>query len=149
MKRSTAFVILSFAVALNGFGDSARSRAVSVALAHIDAWSHHNYQAARKSLAADVHVVAMRTQAGMATTDTIGADKYMEGLTRFAQGVVPGSAHVIKSIGDDRNALILLTVKAAFGPGAPKVTVTTARMYLLDEEGKIKVEHVIFYTTPD
>jgi hypothetical protein len=40
----------------------------------------------------------------------------------------------------------MLTVKAAFGPNGAKVTVPAARLYLLDENKKIKVEQVIFFT---
>jgi len=81
----------------------------------------------------------------MAPTDTIGADAYMDGLKKFANGVEPGSARVIASIGDERNALLMLTVQAAIGPNGAKVTVPAARLYLLDEDKKVKVEQVIFF----
>ena len=55
---------------------------------------------------------------------------------------------MIQSVGDDHNALILLTVKVSFGPSAPLMTLTAARLYLLDENNKIKVEQVVFYTSP-
>ena len=42
------------------------------------------------------------------------------GLIQFARAVVPGSARIIAGTGDDRNALIMLTVEADFGAG--KVT---------------------------
>jgi hypothetical protein len=63
------------------------------------------------------------------------------------QAVVPGSAHMIASIGDERNALLMLTVEADLGAG--KATLPAARLYLLDENGKIKTEQVIFYAAPD
>ena len=66
---------------------------------------------------------------------------------QFAQGVVPGSARVIASVGDDRNALLLLTVQADLGGG--KVTLPAARLYLLDEHGKIANEQVVFYAGSD
>jgi hypothetical protein len=69
------------------------------------------------------------------------------GLTQFAQGVVPGSLRVLASTGDERNALLMLTVQADFGAG--KVTLPGARLYLLDENDKIKTEHVIFYAAQD
>jgi len=128
---------------------SAESHAVAVARAHVEAWSNHDWDKARKSLAADVRVTATTTLPTMAATDLTGVDNYMEGLKKFAQAVVPGSARVIESIGDDRNALIMLTVKAVFGPGAPEMTVPAARLYALDEEGKIKVEQVIFYAASE
>jgi hypothetical protein len=124
------------------------SSAVSVARAHVEAWSNHNFETARKSLAEDVHVTVTTTQPIMPNTDTVGVDKYMEGLVKFAQAVEPGSARVIGSIGDEHNALLMLTVKASFGPG-PKLTLPAARLYLLDENRKIKAEQVIFYAAQD
>jgi hypothetical protein len=76
-------------------------------------------------------------------TDLTGADDYMVGLTQFAQAVVPGSLRILSSTGDDRNALLMLTVDADFGGG--KATLPGARLYLLDDNSKIKTEHVIFY----
>jgi hypothetical protein len=67
----------------------------------------------------------------------------MIGLTQFAQAVVPGSLRVIGSAGDERNALLMLTVEADFGAG--KATLPGARLYLIDENNKIKTEQVIFY----
>src|SRR5262249_47490029 len=125
------------------------STAVSVARAHVEAWSHHDWEKARKSLAADGHVTVTTPPPVMAPTDTIGSDQYMEGLKKFAQGIVPGSVQVISSLGDERNALLMLTVKAAFAPGAPPVTLPAARLYLLDEDNKIKVEQVVFFAAPE
>jgi len=53
---------------------------------------------------------------------------------------------VIASVGDEHNALLMVTVKAAFGPGAPTVTVPAARLCLVDENQKIKAEQVVFVT---
>jgi hypothetical protein len=75
-----------------------------------------------------------------------GVGPYMEGLTHFAQTVVPGSAQVIASTGDDRNALLLLTVEADFGGGT--MILPAARLYLLDDDNKIKAEQVIFFGSP-
>jgi len=86
-------------------------QAVTVARAHVEAWTHHDYD--------------------------------MTGLIQFAQAVVPGSARIIASTGDDRNALIMLTVQADFGTG--QVTLPGSRLYLLDDDSKIKSEHVVFY----
>src|SRR5919201_6205760 len=104
------------------------SPAVAVARAHAEAWSNHDWEGARRSLAPDVHVQATSTQPMMAPTDLTGIDDYMDGLVKFAQAVVPGSARVIASLGDERNSLILLTVKAAFGPGGAVVTLPAARL---------------------
>ena len=119
------------------------SPAVAVARAHVEAWSNHDFDAARSSLAADVKVTATTTMPIMPATDLSGADDYMVGLTQFAQAVVPGSLRVIASSGDERNALLMLTVEADLPVG--RMTLPGARLYLLDEAGKIKVEQVIFY----
>jgi hypothetical protein len=76
-------------------------------------------------------------------TDLTGADDYMAGLTQFAQAVVPGSARVVASLGDEHNALLMLTIEADLGAGT--ATLPGARLYLLDENQKIKTEQVIFY----
>ena len=89
----------------------------------------------------------MTTQPIMPATDLAGADDYMIGLTKFAQAIVPGSLRVIATVGDERNALLMLTVEADFGAG--KATLPGARLYLLDEDGKIKTEQVLFYAAQD
>ena len=119
------------------------SPAVAIARAHVEAWSNHDFDAARNRLAPDVKVTATTTQPIMPDTTLVGVDNYMHGLIQFAQGVVPGSARVIASVGDERNALLTLTVEADLG--GRKVTLPTARLYLLDDDEKIKVEQVIFY----
>ena len=123
------------------------SPAVAVARAHVAAWSNHDVDTARDSLAADVRVTSTTTQPIMKDVNLAGIDDYMTGLTQFARGVVPGSAHIIASVGDERNALLMLTVEADLGAG--KATLPGARLYLLDENNKIKAEQVIFYAAPD
>jgi hypothetical protein len=125
---------------------SSDSPAVAIARAHVAAWSNHDYDTARAALAPDVTVDSTTTQPIMAPVHLRGAGPYMEGLIHFAQTVVPGGAQVVASAGDERNALLTLTVEADFGGG--KVTLSTARMYLLDDDGKIKAEQVIFFATP-
>jgi hypothetical protein len=100
-------------------------------------------------LAPDVHVTATTTQPIMEATDLTGVDDYMSGLITFAQAVEPGSARVVASVGDERNSLILLTVRAAFDPSGAKVTLPAARLALLDENHKIKDEKVVFFAIPD
>ena len=117
--------------------------AVAIARAHVEAWSNHDFDAARSALAPDVKVTAATTQPVMPPTDLTGAEDYMTGLTQFAHGVVPGSLHILAATGDDRNALLMLTVQADFGAGT--ATLPGARLYLLDDKDKIKTEHVIFY----
>ena len=125
------------------------SLAVALARALAEAWSHHDWDTARKMLAPDVHVTATSTQPIMNPTDLTGIDDYMDGLIKFAQAVEPGSARVIGSCGDERNSLILLTVRAAFGPDGEKVTLPAARLALFDENQKLQQEQVIFFVVPD
>jgi hypothetical protein len=120
------------------------SPAVAVASAHVRAWGNHDWDASRKFLAEDVHLTVSTTQPIMAATDTTGADIYMEGLIKFAQSILPESVVVTDSIGDEHNALLMVTVKTAIMPGKPPVTLPGARLYQIDEKGKIKAERVIF-----
>jgi len=121
-----------------------RSRAVEVALAHIEAWNHRNYEEAKNRLAEDVHSTVTTTQPTMPGTDTVGVDKYMLGLKKFSEIVVPGSVRIMASSGDDRNALIMVEMKVAMGPGAPHVPLVGGRLYSIDEASKIRAEQVIF-----
>src|SRR5271165_5169539 len=123
------------------------SPAVTIARAHVEAWTNHDFDTAREGLAPDVRVTAITTQPMPPATDLTGADDYMIGLRQFARAVVPGSLQVIASVGDDRNALLMLTVDVDFGAG--KTTLPGARLYLLDEKQQIKKEHVIFYAAQD
>ena len=80
----------------------------------------------------------------MVATDTTGADIYMDGLIKFAQTILPESVNVTDSIGDEHNALLMVTVKTAMISGQPPVTLTGAQLYSIDENSKIKSEKVIF-----
>jgi hypothetical protein len=82
----------------------------------------------------------------MPTTDTTGIEDYMHGLIAFAGAVTPGSARVLASVGDERNALLMLTVEADFGAGP--VTLPAARLYLFDEDDKVQAEQIVFFTVP-
>ena len=121
------------------------SPAVAVARAHVEAWSNHDFDAARARLADAVKVDVTSTNGTMPETRSTGIDDYMNGLTAFGQAVVPGSARVIASIGDERNALLMVSVKATFGPDSPELTLPAARLYLLDEDARIEAEQVIFF----
>ena len=112
--------------------------AVAVARAHIEAWSHHDWAKTRELLAANVHAVVTGTQRD--TAEFTGIDNYMERKKKGAQLVEPGSAQVISVIGDERNALILATMRIALGLGGSMVTMARAILYLLDENKKIKEE---------
>jgi hypothetical protein len=120
--------------------------AVAVARAHVGAWSNHDYDTARESLADDVTVIARTTLPIMPPVDLSGVDAYMDGLKQFAQTVVPGSARIIASLGDDHNALLTLTVEADLG-GA-RMTLPGSRLYLINADGKIQSEQVIFFAYP-
>jgi hypothetical protein len=114
------------------------STAITIARAHIDAWSHHDWGKTREMLASNVHALVTGTQRD--TVDFTGIDNYMERKKRGALLVEPGSAQVISAIGDERNALILATMRIALGPGGSMVTMARACLYLLDENKKIKEE---------
>jgi hypothetical protein len=115
----------------------------------VEAWSNHDFDAARSGLAADVTVTATSTNPDLPDTKLTGIDHYLRGLIEFAQLVVPGSARVLATLGDERNALLLLTVQTAGGPLGAQMTLPAARLYLLDHNDKSKVEQVIFYAVPD
>ncbi len=114
------------------------STAITIARAHIDAWSHHDWGKTREMLAPNVHALVTGTQRD--TAEFTGIDNYMERKKRGAQLVEPGSAQVISAIGDERNALILATMRIALGTGGSMVTMARACLYLLDENKKIKEE---------
>jgi hypothetical protein len=122
------------------------SPAVAIALAHVEAWSKHDYDTARAALAADVQVDSTTTLPIMEPVHLTGVDAYMQGLTYFAQTVVAGSAKVLAATGDERNALLTLTVEADLG--GTVMILPGARLYLIDDNGKIKAEQVIFYAAP-
>lgn len=120
-------------------------RAVAAARAHVQAWGRRDWEAVRNGLAPDVHVVVTSTQPMFGSTDLTGIDSYMDGLKKFAEAVVPGSPRITATIGDENSALLMVTVKAPFGPNGQIVTSPEARLYLLDENGKIKSERVLFF----
>jgi len=70
------------------------SAAIAIARAHVEAWSNHDFDTARGMLAPDVHITATSSNPALPHTDLTGADNYMEGLTAYAQPVVPGSVKV-------------------------------------------------------
>lgn len=47
---------------------------------------------------------------------------------------------MISAIGDERNALILATMRIGMGPGGTMVNMGSACLYLLDEDKRIKEE---------
>src|SRR5262245_39451569 len=125
------------------------STAVDVARAHVEAWDKHDYDAARARLANDVHVLTSTVEPTWPRVDTTGADVYMDGLVQFAQAVLPGTTAVTSAIGDDSRALLHVSSRVKFGPDAPELTVYQSRLYLLDEDRKIKDEQVVFLLLSD
>jgi hypothetical protein len=125
---------------------TANSKAVELAIAHCEAWSHQDWDASRKALADDVTVLSTTTMPGAPRTDTKGADDYMVGLEFFATPIVPDSLKVHWADGDDRNALLHVSVDID-GPPFGRMTVHGARLYLFDDNDKLKDEHVVFFGT--
>jgi len=121
------------------------SAAVAAARAHVEAWAKRDYDAAREALADDVRVTAVAADPSFPKTDLNGVEAYMQGLIQYADGIVPGSVEVVEAVGDDRQALLTVHAKAKFGPDAPEMDAPAARMYVFDENGKIKIEHVLFF----
>lgn len=113
------------------------STAVTIARAHINAWSHQDWEKTRELVAPNVHVVATSTQSTLPGGEASGIDDYMERLIKTVQFIEPGSVQVISAIGDARNALVLETLRIALGPGGTMVTLARASLYLLDENNKI------------
>lgn len=122
--------------------------AIGVARAHIDAWSHHDWDKTRELLAPDVHAWVTSTQANFGTPELTGVDAYMEPKIRAAQLIEPGSVREIAAIGDERNALMLVTFRIGLGPGRTMVTMARSCLYLVDENEKIKEERDAFYVLP-
>ena len=124
-------------------GTKTESRAVALARAHLEAWTNHDFDTARGNLAKDVQFFSP-------AANLVGIDEYMDaprGLTQFAKQVVPGSLRTIAAIGDERNALIMYEVSTEGGPIGSKVF-PSAQTWLLDDNGKIKVERIISYAVP-
>jgi len=119
------------------------SPAVALAIAHLEAWTNQDFETVRGNLAEDVSFFSP-------AANLTGIDEYMDaprGLTQFARQVVPGSLRVIAKMGDERNALIMYEVSTAGGPIGSKVF-PSAQTWLLDDNGKIKVERIISYVAP-
>jgi hypothetical protein len=121
-------------------GTKTESRAVALARSHLEAWTNHDLDTVRGNLAEDVQFFSP-------AANLVGIDEYMNaprGLTQFARQVVPGSLRVIAATGDDRNALIMYEVSTEGGPIGSKVF-PSAQTWLLDDDGKIKVERIVSY----
>src|SRR5262245_26511075 len=104
------------------------SAAVATARAHVEAWSNHDYDMARQGLAADMRVTATATNLPLPETNLSGVDDSMGGLTAFAPGVVPGSARVVVSVGDERNGLLLLTIQPVIAGSSTRTPLRLGRL---------------------
>lgn len=120
--------------------------AVSVAKAHIEAWSNHDWESSKRLLADDVRVEVSTTQPIMGPVDTTGVDAYMHGLHAFADTIVKGSAEILAAVGEGQTAMVLVTVKTDI-PGQGQMDLHGSRLYAVDEAGKIRHEKVIFFVT--
>jgi hypothetical protein len=121
------------------------SAAVKVALAHIDAWSRHDWERTRELLAPNVHALVTSTQRDLGGNEFTGIDTYMARKTKSAQLAEPGSVNVIGTIGDENNALVLCTFRIGLGPGGTMVTMARACLYLIDDNKKILDERDEFF----
>ncbi len=125
------------------------STAITIARAHIDAWSHHDWDKTRELLAPDVHALVTSTQPGRPTAELTGIDAYMQPKIKVASLIEPGSIEEISAIGDERNALIVVTFRIGLGQDRAMVTMVRACIYLIDENKKIKEERDMFYMLPE
>jgi len=122
----------------------ADSRAVQVARANLAAWTNHDLAATRAGVADNFTLTVSTTQpGGPPEIRTTGIDDYMARTEEFVKTVTPGSVKEIGALGDDRNALLMFTLEADVGQG--KAALANARVYSLDDEGKIAAEHVLFF----
>jgi hypothetical protein len=123
------------------------SAAVAAAKAVVAAGDEHDYDALRAALADDVRLTMIAADPAFPKTELNGVEAYMQSVTQFKDAVVPGSTRVTEGIGDDRQALLRVNAKVKFGLEAPVLDAISARMYVLNEQGKIQSEHVLFLAT--
>jgi hypothetical protein len=121
------------------------SAAVAAARVYVEAWDRQDLDAARAALSDEVWMTMVAADPSFPKTELNGLDAYMQGLLQSKDAVVPGSTEVVEATGDDTQALLRVNSKVKFGPEAPIMDARSARMYVLDENGKIKIEHVIFF----
>jgi len=124
------------------------SPAVKIALAHIDAWGNHDWNQTRALLAPDVHALVTTTDPtfpNFGGSEFMGIDNYMARKIKAAQLIEPGSVQVLSAVGDESNALILITMRIGLGPGGTMVTMARACLSTLNENKKIKEERDQFF----
>ena len=122
--------------------DSSPSKAVEIAIKHVEAFSNHDYETARSLLADDVHFILITSIPGFPNpAEGNGVEEFMKVLSS-GNTLIPGSFQVIHSVGDDHQALITVSVKGTL-PTEEPITLLAARHYMIDEHEKITNELVI------
>jgi hypothetical protein len=121
------------------------SPAVATALAHIEAWCRQDWDTTRDLLAPDVRGLVTSTTPGFGGGEFSGVDAYMERKTKAARLIEPGSLRVLSTFGDEKNALVLVTMRIGLGPSGAMVTLARSCLYLIDEHGRIKDERDSFF----
>ncbi len=121
------------------------SPAVKIALAHIDAWSHQDWDKTKEMLAPNIRASVGTTQPDFRVVELTGIDNYMEPKIKAARLVEPGSVQILSTIGDERCALVLITLKIGLGPDGAMVTLARSCLYSLDGNEKIKEELDTFF----
>ena len=135
--------------------DSSPSKAVAIAIKHVEAFSNHDYDRARSLLADNVHFLLITSIPGFPNpVEGHGVEEFMKMLTS-GNTLIPGSLQVIHSIGDDYQAFITVSVKGTLPtrfilnnilPTQEPITLLAARHYVIDEHEKITNELVIMST---
>ena len=108
------------------------SPAVEFARRHMEAYSNGDLATARGNVADNV-------QADTNDVHLDGIEAYMEGLTRFAAILDPGSLRVLAARCNEHKAIIM-TEHTAGGQPLP-----SARTFELSDSGKINAERVVFF----
>ena len=122
--------------------DSSQPKAAEIAIKHVEAFSNHDYETARSLLADDVHFILITSIPGFPNPlEGNGVEEFMKALSS-GNTLIPGSFQVIHSIGDDHQALIIVSVKGTL-PTQEPINLLAARHYMIDENDKIKNELVI------
>ena len=119
------------------------SPAVTIAIAHILAWSNHDWDKTKDLLSPNVHAVVSTTQSDLG--EFKGIDDYMAIKVKAAQLIEPGSVEVLSAIGDESQALIMVTFRIGMGPSGAMVTMARTGLYLLDTNKKIQEERDSFF----
>lgn len=127
------------------------SRAVAVGRAHVEAFTNRKWDEARSVLAEDVRYALLTSASDMPALDnkgiyeSSGIENFMRDISRNPDFIVPGSARIVSSMGDDQRALLVVTFESPVGPNVGKNKFVAARHYLIDEKAKIKNEQVILF----